>query len=206
MNIAHSQTRDRFPLSTKKIVKKTFSTSLGLVIVLLVMSGGVVFTLSAAQTLPFFSSYIPLVSLISVILMVCSILYQYVYQYLYFQSYYYELTEHFVVIRKGVIAAREITIPYQRVQDIYMDQDILDRMFGLYDVHLSTATVSSGFEAHIDGLEQAAATGLRDVLLSTVRRNMQQGGQQAPVPQSSVPPVLVTQTPVPQTTPPIPNP
>lgn len=63
---------------------------------------------------------------------------------------------------------REISIPYERVQDVYVDQDLWDRIFHLYDVHLSTATWTSGMEAHIDGVESDAANGLREVLLKTI--------------------------------------
>jgi len=53
-----------------------------------------------------------------------------------------------------------------------VDQDLLDRIFGLYDVHLSSATISSGMEAHIDGLEKQAAEGLRNILLQTVQQKI----------------------------------
>lgn len=51
---------------------------------------------------------------------------------------------------------------------MYVDQDIWDRIFGIYDVHLSSATISSGMEAHIDGLEKPAADGIRAVLLQII--------------------------------------
>jgi putative membrane protein len=101
-----------------------------------------------------------------------AILLIYLYQRWYFAVYFYDLTPDFIQIRKGPITPREITIPYERIQDVYVDQDLLDRIFGLYDVHLSTATISSGMEAHIDGLEKQAAEGLRTVLLETVKQRI----------------------------------
>lgn len=92
----------------------------------------------------------------------------YFYQRWYFAVYFYDLTDSFIIIKKGVVTPREISIPYERVQDVYVDQDIFDRIFSLYDVHLSSATVSSGYEAHIDGLEHTAAMGLREILLKIV--------------------------------------
>lgn len=92
----------------------------------------------------------------------------YQFQIWYFQVYFYDLTDDFIIIRKRVITPREITIPYERVQDIYVDQDLFDRIFGLYDVHLSSATISSGMEAHIDGVEKTAADGLRKIILEKV--------------------------------------
>ena len=94
------------------------------------------------------------------------------YQRWYFAVYFYDLTPNYVQIKKGPITPREITIPYERIQDIYVDQDLLDRIFGLYDVHLSSATFSSGTEAHIDGVEKQAAEGLKALLLETVKQKI----------------------------------
>jgi len=46
---------------------------------------------------------------------------------------------------------------------------------GLYDVHLSSATVSSGIEAHIDGVEKPAADGLRKIILEKVSEKIKKG-------------------------------
>jgi len=60
----------------------------------------------------------------------------------------------------------------EKVSKIWGTCHILDRIFGLYDVHLSSATVSSGMEAHIDGVEKQAAEGLRGILLETVKQRI----------------------------------
>lgn len=96
----------------------------------------------------------------------------FLYQRWYFAVYFYDLTPDYIVIRKNPITPKEITIPYERVQDVYMDQDLLDRFFGLYDVHLSSATVASGMEAKIDGVEKEAANGLRNLLLQKVQERI----------------------------------
>lgn len=174
MQIATSETRTKFPLSPRKIIKKTIMASI-LWIVILAFVG------------PFFGG-IGLVALIissgnirmvagifvaaSLLLILAIILLTYYYQRWYFAVYFYDLTADFIIIRKGPITPREITIPYERIQDVYVDQDIFDRLFGLYDVHLSSATVSSGMQAHIDGVEKPAADGLRALLLSTVSRKI----------------------------------
>ena len=93
----------------------------------------------------------------------------YFYQKWYFETYFYNLTDFHIVIRKSPLTPREITIPYERIQDVYVDQDLLDRVFGLYDVHLSSATSTSGLEAHIDGVEKSAADGLRTELLQKIQ-------------------------------------
>jgi membrane protein YdbS with pleckstrin-like domain len=100
------------------------------------------------------------------------ILIEYFYERWYFETYFYDLTPEFVQIKKGVITSREITVPYERIQDVYVDQDICDRIFGLYDVHISSATFASGALAHIDGVEKQAADGLRSFLLETVKQKI----------------------------------
>lgn len=94
----------------------------------------------------------------------------------YIRRYYYDATDSYVTIKKGVFAPAEIHIQYSKIQDVYVDQDILDRIMGLYDVHLASATVASGIEAHIDGVDQAGAEGLKNFLL----QKLQSGGSNTP--------------------------
>jgi membrane protein YdbS with pleckstrin-like domain len=170
MQIAQSKTREQFPLSYKKIIKKTMASTIAITILLLVVWGFLAFMLGSTGqdavgwlgTMTF--------GIFGFLFVV--ILLTYLYQRWYFAVYFYDLTNDFVQIKKGPITPREITIPYERIQDVYVDQDILDRIFGLYDVHLSSATVSSGMEAHIDGVEKQAAEGLRTILLETVKQRI----------------------------------
>ena len=53
-----------------------------------------------------------------------------------------------------------------------MDQDLLDRLFGLWDVHVSTATFMSGWEAHIDGVKHDNAMEIREIILSKIRKKV----------------------------------
>lgn len=83
----------------------------------------------------------------------------------YIARYYYDATDSYITIKKGVLMPAEIHIQYSKIQDVYVDQDIFDRIMGLYDVHLASATAASGIEAHIDGVDKAAADGLKNFLL-----------------------------------------
>jgi membrane protein YdbS with pleckstrin-like domain len=170
MQIAQSKTREQFPLSYKKIIKKTMASTIAVTILLLIVWGALVFISGSIgqETIGWFgvATFGILVFLFLVILLT------YLYQRWYFAVYFYDLTNDFIQIKKGPITPREITIPYERIQDVYVDQDLLDRIFGLYDVHLSSATVSSGMEAHIDGVEKQAAEGLRNILLQTVQQRI----------------------------------
>jgi membrane protein YdbS with pleckstrin-like domain len=165
MQIAMSQTREQFPLSTKKVLKKTVTGTLAWAIFFLIIWGVLAFvSFSGAKT----GSWFGIATLGILFLLFLIILFVYLYQRWYYAVYFYDLTSDYIVIKKGPITPKEITIPYERIQDVYVDQDLLDRMFGLYDVHLSSATISSGMEAHIDGVEKPAADGLRAILLHTV--------------------------------------
>lgn len=160
-----SKTREQFPLSQKKPLKKTMPGIISSVIQIVVILVGSLITASFLNW-SFGLVFLIIISWIGLSLLCNFLMYQY--QKWYFQVYFYDLTDDFIIIRKRVFTPREITIPYERVQDVYVDQDLLDRIFGLYDVHLSSATISSGMEAHIDGVEKTAADGLRKVLLEKV--------------------------------------
>lgn len=168
MNVSTSKTREQFPLHPKKIWKKTV-TSLIVWIILLAVMFVPIFSFLLILRVDKYAGLAPVVGIL--FLFLAGIL-TYFYQRWYFAVYFYDLTSDFIVIRKGPITPHEITIPYERIQDIYMDQDIFDRVFGLYDVHLSSATITSGSAAHIDGLQKAAAEGLRGVLLETISRKI----------------------------------
>jgi membrane protein YdbS with pleckstrin-like domain len=170
MQIAQSKTREQFPLSYKKIIKKTIVSTIFYAILLLVVGGFIIFSSgSSGQNIFdwFGAAVVGFVCLLFLIFIL-----EYFYQRWYFAVYFYDLTPDFIQIKKGCITPREITIPYERIQDVYVDQDLFDRLFGLYDVHLSSATAASGMEAHIDGVEKQSAEGLREILLETVKQRI----------------------------------
>jgi len=169
MAIATSKTREQFPLSTKKVLKKTLTGTMLWIILFLILLGSVA-GLSIFASLG--SNFLLPISAFVIFFLLIIILVTYLYQNWYYNVYFYDLTPDYIIIKKGPITPREITIPYERVQDVYVDQDLLDRFFGLYDVHLSSATISSGMEAHIDGVEKTAADGLRALLLQTVSQRI----------------------------------
>lgn len=169
-----SPTRDKYPLSPKKIIKKTITSMIGWFFglsFLLLMIGGMVAGImsDSNQDMSGFFGLLFISLYVFVFLMVLIALLTYLYQRWYFAVYYYDIRDDYIVIKKGPIAPKEITIPWERIQDVYVDQDIFDRIFGLFDVHLSTATFTSGMQAHIDGVEQQAADGLRAVLLDKIK-------------------------------------
>ena len=110
------------------------------------------------------------------ILLIVSIIIYSLYYQAYINRYYYDCGPDFITIKKGVFAPSEIHVQYQKIQDVYVDQDIFDRMFGLYDVHIASATVTSGIEAHIDGVDADVAENLKNILLGKIN-----GGGSSPI-------------------------
>ncbi len=91
-----------------------------------------------------------------------------IYYKIYITTYKYDSVGEFISIKKGVFAPQEIYVQYQKIQDIYVDQDILDRILGIYDVHIASATAASAVEAHIDGISKENADSLKKYFLNLI--------------------------------------
>lgn len=156
--LTYSALQRQYPLSSKKFTKKIVDK----LFLLLILDIGVCL-IGALFIDPAFLFIIGIV-----FPFVCFFAYA-PYVNAYIARYYYDAGPDFVTIKKGVFAPAEIHVQYQKIQDVYVDQDIIDRMLGLYDVHIASATVASGIEAHIDGVEKEAADGLKELLLGKLR-------------------------------------
>jgi membrane protein YdbS with pleckstrin-like domain len=148
--------RDRYPLLRAKIIKKTIVWLSPYIIIVPAVVCGILFLQDLLQLLsvaaPFF--------LIIIAVLV------YWYQTVYYRNYFYDHTSEGLVISKGVFSTKKTIIPLNKMQDIYLDRDILDRFFGLWDLHISSASDVSGFEAHIDGVSEADGREMKDLFLS----------------------------------------
>jgi putative membrane protein len=164
----------QYPLSPKKFWKKIFASLFSY----LVLSG---ILGSSIGIIGFFALQVrnpennSISSLVGLIIMIGAIIYAITmslrawYIKTYIRRYYYTCNDQFVTIQKGVFAPTEIHVQYQKIQDVYVDQDILDRIMGLYDVHIASATVTSGIEAHIDGVEKNVAEALKNLILGKMQ-------------------------------------
>lgn len=166
-----SQFQNQFPLSKHKIYKKITGVVPGILFFSLIISvfcGLAIMQLSfkgvRVDTTTLVAVYIFSVSAIAALLL--SIYGLYVRAYI--KRYYYDSTD-FITIKKGVFTPAEIHVQYQKIQDVYVDQDILDRLFGIYDVHIASATYASGIEAHIDGVDEHVAEGLKNFILNKIQ-------------------------------------
>jgi uncharacterized membrane protein YdbT with pleckstrin-like domain len=165
---------ERYPLSSRKIWKKMITGIWGCIVVVLFF--GFIFAATLAQIYEKHGATFDLLLqrhgytiLIAVLcIFAFMLLINYFYQQAYIKRYYYNVTDKLLIIRKGVIAKQDITVPFERIQDVYVDQDLFDVLFGLYDVHISTATATSGVRAHIDGVEKKSAEEIRALILSKI--------------------------------------
>ena len=190
---APSEFQRRHPLSPAKFRKKIFQALPKAIFFSLILGGvgGLIIVLGFLSRVPgeralytFIGS--GLLSFLVVIAVYLTIYGGYVH--LYIRRYYYDANDQFLTIQKGVFAPREIHVNYQKIQDVYVDQDILDRLMGLYDVHIASATVASGMEAHIDGVDAPVAEALKNMLLTSIGLNSSaQSVMQEAQPTRSVP-------------------
>ena len=160
---SYSDFQLRHPLSKKKYLKKMLGVSIALFLLSCSVSGAIVILRYIADLNVNFSILIIPLGVFVVI----GFFYSW-YIKSYIKLYYYNCDENFITIKKGVFMPVEIHVLYQKIQDVYVDQDILDRILGIYDVHIASATVSSATEAHIDGLDKETAEATRDFLLAKV--------------------------------------
>jgi len=151
---------ERYPLEKRKILKKTVQSVFGIIAGFAVLF---FFFLNVSFNLFLVFPVIVLILILSVV--------SYIYQWYYYRNYFYDLVEGKLVVKKGVISTKQTTVPLGKTQDVYLDQDIFDRLFRLWDLHISSASQSSGFEAHIDGVSEANGRAMYNLLLGeTVSR------------------------------------
>ncbi len=157
-----------YPLERRKIIKKTISTLLGWLI-MYVIFGFLIWIRS--KRFAFITIFIILFFVIAFLILI--------YQIYYYKFYFYDLKDDLMIIRKGVIGRTEANTQYPRIQNVFVDQDMLDRLFRLYDVHIITAGIEMATTHplnHIDGLSKKNAEYLRDLILNKTKKGS--GGRQ----------------------------
>jgi len=167
--------RITLPLQRRKIIKKSITAFFQPATIAFLFVAPFVWALAraGAEDLPQHLRWMVTLILIMILLLIFSLVV--LYQYLYFRNYFYDVDKENLIIRKGVIANKEVTLPFSKITDVYVDQDLLDALFHLYDVHVSTPTESSGKFAHIDGISKKASEQLRALLLENVNKAMRSG-------------------------------
>ncbi|MEM4296700.1 MAG: PH domain-containing protein [Candidatus Anstonellales archaeon] len=159
----------KIPLHKNKIIKKTISI---IIRAFFTISLTILFILPTFMKSTFIQTLysIPSMIIASIPFVFIFLWIVYLYAILYYKTYYYNIKEDSIIIREGVWFKSQISFPYYRIQDVYIDQDIFDKLLGLYDVHLATAAPTSARLAHIDGLNEENATKIRDILLEKIKK------------------------------------
>lgn len=160
------------PLDRKKIIKKTLALSL-LPLLFFILSI-ILIGIGIA-----FASDFGILGWIGGGLLIISVLILagfYIYQTYYYKFYHYKFEDGGAEISKGVISRSTGHVQYHRIQDISVDQDFLDRLFGLYDVHYETAGEVSGMYSHVDGLNKQNADTLVAFLKTRLGHPQTQSG------------------------------
>lgn len=161
----HLPLRILYPLKVRKILKNGISGGIKALAALFLFSGLIVWQskgqLSTSEVIN------------QHMLLLCSLgffflLIGFAHPILYFITYFYDVDNKNIIIRKGVIAKREIILPFSRITDVNVEQDFLDVVFGLYDIHISSPTAESGKFAHIDGLNKKSAIRIRNILIDKI--------------------------------------
>ena len=171
-DLSEEPTSKIIKLSRRKVIKKTLKANVILlfVVVVAVLTYLLYPTLMRETLRPIVEIEDIVLLFVVIAVVLVSLVINFLYHYLYYKTYYYNVKDDVLVIRKGIFIPDEISIPYNRIQDIYVDRDTLDLLLGLYDVHVSSATVQSGKDAHIDGVKYGSATKLKEMILEKVKR------------------------------------
>lgn len=154
------------PLEKKKIIKKTLE-SLPLGIYIFAFSIFVI-KLASAEDI---NLNVNQLLIFAICFFIAYVVMSYFYNLLYYKAYFYDFLDDKAKISKGVLSKSTGFVKYEKIQNIYIDQDFLDRIFGLFDVHYETAGENSNIYSHVDGLNEKNADKLTDFLNEKVKGN-----------------------------------
>ncbi|MEM5882503.1 MAG: PH domain-containing protein [Candidatus Aenigmatarchaeota archaeon] len=177
-------TIEKYPLEKRKIIKKTIKATFSLYVLSFILfsigsswyhfinkENYEFFPIINFLLYPFFEflNFLYEIKIYLIILLAIYPIFKFLYEVEYFKTYFYDVREDFLIIKKGVFMPRETILSYEKIQDVYVYQDLFDRVFKLYDVHLSTIGCVSQMELHIDGVSKETAERLKSFLLGRVK-------------------------------------
>jgi len=92
------------------------------------------------------------------------------YQTMFYKTYFFDIREKSLIVRRGVLCKHELTLPLARITDVYLDQDFWGRLLNVCDLHVSSPTSASGRFAHIPGIDREGALSFRMTLLNFINK------------------------------------
>ena len=121
--------QSKFPLSTRKFWKKLVSDHWWTVLLALLWVLFINFALSITLDESSWWSLLIERIIYSSILVWIIITPLVIYIKKYISNYYYDWENEYLTIRKGVFTSTEIHVPYNKIQDVYVDQDIFEYLY-----------------------------------------------------------------------------
>lgn len=79
-------------------------------------------------------------------------------------SYYYGIDDSQLIFVRGILVKERGYFQLSRITEVYVDRSIVDLLFGLYSLHVSTPTAQSDKFARIEGLTESSAFALQSHL------------------------------------------
>lgn len=92
--------------------------------------------------------------------------------YLSYRAYRYSINAQGFHKKFGVLNRKSTTIPFDRIQNIDINEPLIMRIFGLCELHVQTAggsSFSNGTEGRLPGITQQEALRLKDELLARAK-------------------------------------
>jgi putative membrane protein len=81
-----------------------------------------------------------------------------------YYRYFYHIEAEQLVIQQGVLSRSRIKLPFERIQNLHIEQNVLHRLLGVVSLRVEAAG-SSGSEVTINALARGEAEALRDYVL-----------------------------------------
>ncbi len=82
----------------------------------------------------------------------------------------YTVTDTAVILDEGILQKRHRVVPFSRIQQVELRQQLTSRLFGIVTVHIETAGDAGATAISLRSLDLHAAEALRDHLLAEQRR------------------------------------
>lgn len=106
------------------------------------------------------------------------IILSYVWASLIYKYFCYKIDDKGIEIEKGIIAKKYINIPYNKIQNVEIYRNLLERILGLSHLNIQTAGYGAiggygraGSEGILPGLDQATALKIKEELMLKIKNN-----------------------------------
>lgn len=130
--------------------------------------------LAAAIEEGFFDAIFILLTII-VVTILASLTLPYPLALLSYQNYRYQLQDDQIVIERGIIWKRHVSIPYSRVQNLDIIRGPIARWLGLADIQIQTAGISGALlvEGRLPAISPQEAENVRNEILTKIKSTRQ---------------------------------